>query len=173
MGGWREVNRFTLGVLVDVGKPRSWPAGCACPIRPVATRATGGSATRATARSAISTRLSGKCEAVCSLPGFTRGLCFAGNHALVGLSKIRDKHVLDAPPIPGATCKSRAGVALVDLASGQQTGMLEFVRGGREVYEVVFLPSIKRPEVIDFEKQRRFITVTRQAARRRRSAPAP
>ena len=147
-GGWREANRFTSGVLIDVREDRVVARGLCMPHSPRRHEGhwwlcNSGHGTLCRFDSA-----GGECEAVCSLPGFTRGLCFAGNHALVGLSKIREKHILDAPPIPGRDAESRAGVALTDLSTGNQTGMLEFTRGGREVYEVVFLPGIKWPGVI-------------------------
>lgn len=151
-GGWREENRFTTGVLIDVPENQVVARGLCMPHSPRRHEGrwwlcNSGHGTLCRFDPAL-----GKCEEVCSLPGFTRGLCFAHKHALVGLSKIRDKHVLDAPPIPGRDADSRAGVALVDLASGRQTGMLEFVSGGREVYEVVFLPNIKWPELVNFEE---------------------
>jgi hypothetical protein len=84
---------------------------------------------------------------VAALPGFTRGLTFAEGHALVGLSRIRKEHVLDAPPVRARFPRLRAGVWLVDPASGRTAGALEFIRGGREVFEVAFLPGILRPEL--------------------------
>lgn len=149
-GGWREANRFTTGVLVDIQENQIVARGLCMPHSPRRHEdhwwlCNSGHGTLCRFDPALE-----KCEPICSLPGFTRGLCFAGNHALVGLSKIREKHVLDAPPIPGRAAESHAGVALVDLATGQQTGLLEFVRGGREVYEVLFLPGIKCPKLIGF-----------------------
>jgi hypothetical protein len=35
----------------------------------------------------------------------------------------------------------RSGVALVDWQSGRETGGLEFIRGGREVFDVAVLPG--------------------------------
>ena len=85
------------------------------------------------------------CREFCTLPGFTRGLCFVNDHALVGLSKIREAHVLDTPLVRESATRTMSGVALVDLVSSEHVGTLEFVRGGREVYEVVFLPGIEKP----------------------------
>ncbi|HMO85352.1 MAG TPA: hypothetical protein PKC18_10580, partial [Lacipirellulaceae bacterium] len=39
----------------------------------------------------------------------------------------------------------RSGAWLVDRDSGATTGALEFVRGGREVFETALLPSVVRP----------------------------
>jgi uncharacterized protein (TIGR03032 family) len=146
-GGWRDDNRFDSGVLIDVRENQVVARGLCMPHSPRRHEGhwwlcNSGHGTLCRFDPTLE-----QCESVCSLPGFTRGLCFAGDHALVGLSKIRDKHVLDAPSIAGQPAKSRSGVALVDLTTGNQTGMLEFVSGGREVYEVVFLPGIRWPEL--------------------------
>jgi uncharacterized protein (TIGR03032 family) len=147
-GGWRDENRFDSGVLIDIRENRVVARGLCMPHSP--RRHAGqwwlcnsGHGTLCRYDSATE-----QCDAVCSLPGFTRGLCFAGDHALVGLSKIREKHVLDTPSITGQPAKSHAGVALVEVTTGNRTGMLEFVHGGREVYEVVFLPGIIEPKLI-------------------------
>jgi hypothetical protein len=85
---------------------------------------------------------------ICTLPGFTRGLCFVKNHALVGLSKIRPQHILEVPLALARESEVAAGVALVDLRTGRQIGGIEFLEGGNEVYDVTFLPGIQRPKII-------------------------
>jgi uncharacterized protein (TIGR03032 family) len=82
----------------------------------------------------------GACEELAALPGFTRGLTFAHERAIVGLSRVRKKHILDAPPVRQRWKRLRSGLALVDFTRGVQTGSLEFLHGGREVYDVTFLP---------------------------------
>ena len=84
-----------------------------------------------------------------------RGLQMVGNFALVGLSRIRRKHILDAPPVRARHRQLTAGVALVDLRSGQQRGCLEFVRGGSEVFDVVFLPGVRRPDLVGDLREKR------------------
>jgi uncharacterized protein (TIGR03032 family) len=89
----------------------------------------------------------GTCTPVAALPGFTRGLAFAAGQAIVGLSRIRKQHILDAPPVRERFPQMRSGMWLVDVATGKTTGALEFIRGGREVFDVAFLPGILRPEL--------------------------
>jgi hypothetical protein len=79
---------------------------------------------------------------VIELPGFTRGLTFIGDRAVAGLSRIRQRHILDAPPVRDRWRRLRSGLSLVDWRRGVETGALEFVRGGREVYDVAFLPGV-------------------------------
>jgi uncharacterized protein (TIGR03032 family) len=83
---------------------------------------------------------------VATLPGFTRGLTFAGGRAVVGLSRIRKRHILDAPPVRERFSRFHSGIWLVDPDTGRTSGALEFVRGGREVYDLAFLPGMICPE---------------------------
>jgi hypothetical protein len=71
-------------------------------------------------------------------------MTFAAGRAIVGLSRIRKRHILDAPPVRERFSRMRAGLWLVDPATGRTTGSLEFVRGGREVYDLAFLPGVEQ-----------------------------
>jgi len=147
-GGWREEDRFSSGVVIDVSQNQTVVGGLCMPHSPRwhAGRwwlCNSGEGTLGTFDPE-----SGRYEVVCSLPGFTRGLFFVGNYALVGLSRVRRRHVLDAPPVRAAHRQLIAGVAVVDWRTGQQLGLLEFVRGGNEVYDVAFLTGVRRPDLI-------------------------
>jgi uncharacterized protein (TIGR03032 family) len=147
-GGWREQNRFTGGVVIDVQQNRIVADGLCMPHSPRWHEGrwwlcNSGHGTLATVDAQT-----GQCQEICALPGFTRGLCLIDDHALVGLSKIRRKHVLDAPPVRQRLKTIVAGVALVDLQTGRMTGKLEFVNGGSEVYEVLFLPDMQQPRLL-------------------------
>lgn len=145
---WRQGNRFNSGVFLDVGHNRVVARGLCMPHSP---RWHDGRWWFCdSGHGAVSTvdLTHGVCTRVVTLPGFTRGLTFASGRAIVGLSRIRKRHILDAPPVRERFPRMRSGVWLIDLESGRQTGALEFTRGGREVYDVAFLPGIDRPEFI-------------------------
>ena len=59
-------------------------------------------------------------EAVAAVPGFTRGLDFAGNLAFVGLSQVRESAVFSGIPISErlAPEERTCGVCVVDLRRG-------------------------------------------------------
>jgi len=95
---------------------------------------------------------SGQSTVVCSLPGYLRGLCFAGPYALVGLSKIREKHIFGGLPVQERCDQLRCGVAVVDLRSGTMVAMFEFTSGCEELYDVQFLPGVSRPMILNLEK---------------------
>lgn len=145
--GWREQDRFKGGVLMDVQQNEVVLDGLCMPHSP---RWHDGRWWFCNSGHGLFSTLdpcTGECTEACALPGFTRGLCLVGNHALVGLSKIRRKHILDAPPVRARHKEMKAGVALVDLATGRQAGSLEFTGGGSEVFEVLFLPATPKPLV--------------------------
>lgn len=144
-GGWREQDRFAGGVLVDVKKSQVVADGLCMPHSPKLHEGQWWLCNSGHGTLEVFEPATGRCREVCSLPGFTRGLCMIGNYALVGLSKVRRKHLLDAPPVRERHAELLAGVALVDLRSGRHAGTLEFIQGGREVFDVTFLAGIHRP----------------------------
>jgi len=147
-GDWRKQDRFTSGVVIDVVQNRVVVRGLSMPHSPRWHNERWWFCNSGQGTLSVFQPESGRSEEVCSLPGFTRGLQMVGDFALVGLSKIRRRHILDAPPVRARHRRLTAGVALVDLKTGLQVGHLEFARGGSEVFEVVFLPGIRRPDLI-------------------------
>ena len=81
-------------------------------------------------------------EPVVRVPGFTRGLAFAGDVAFVGLSKVIDFY---EPYAPGLDPKaSRCGVVAVDWRRGVVLASLVWPEG-YQVYDVQVLPGMRRP----------------------------
>ena len=90
---------------------------------------------------------------VCALPGYLRGLAFVPPFALVGLCQIRDKHIFGNLPIQQRVNKLLCGLAVIDLRTGCQAAFLEFTSGCQEIYDVQFLPNIRRPMILNREKE--------------------
>ena len=92
----------------------------------------------------------GRYEPVAAVPGFTRGLDFAGELAFVGLSQVRESAVFSGIPITERlkpeerTC----GVCVVDLRRGAIAGLLKFQSGVQEVFAVAVLAR-RFPELIN------------------------
>ncbi len=147
-GGWRAEDRFTGGVVLDIPSNHIAAGGLCMPHSP--RRHQGQWWFCNSGLGELAVLQAGTARPICQLPGFTRGLCLFGDYALVGLSKIREKHILN---YPRTATEMMAGVALVDLKTGRQTGALEFTRGGREVYEVLFLPHIPSPNLPHLQDQ--------------------
>jgi uncharacterized protein (TIGR03032 family) len=93
-------------------------------------------------------------DVVCALPGYLRGLCFVGGtHAVVGLCQIREKHIFGGLPVQQRHPKLLCGVAVIDLRTGKQTGLFEFTGGCQELYDVQFLPGVRRPTILNLERE--------------------
>jgi uncharacterized protein (TIGR03032 family) len=88
----------------------------------------------------------GKVVPIAQLPGFTRGLGFAGPYAFVGLSQVRES-VFGGLPL-GERLKERVcGVWAIDLRSGQTVAFLRFEDAVQEIFEVTVLPGLRFPEL--------------------------
>lgn len=90
----------------------------------------------------------GQVETVCELPGFTRGLAFAGPIAFVGLSKTRES-VFDGLPLLQRLEERVCGLYAVDLRSGQIVGLVQFSGTVEELFDVQFLPDQRRPDLVE------------------------
>jgi uncharacterized protein (TIGR03032 family) len=92
-------------------------------------------------------------QTVTELPGFARGLAFAGSYAFVGLSKIRTTSAMDGVPLARRRHELKCGVAVVDVRTGDVLSLLEFQTAVEEVFDVQLLPGLRFPEVVGFQKE--------------------
>ena len=89
-------------------------------------------------------RDTGATTARTSLPGFTHGLCHHGGVLFVGMSQDRiSRTARDAPPVAAHHPSLFAGIAAIDLKSGNILGAVEF-DGVTEVFDVQALPGVRR-----------------------------
>ncbi|CAN5623518.1 TIGR03032 family protein [soil metagenome] len=86
-------------------------------------------------------------EPVAHLPGYTRGLAFAGRFAFVGLSKIRETNIFGGLPIATRRADLKCGIGVVDLSTGQLAGQLEFLSGVEEIFDVQILAGTLNPAI--------------------------
>jgi uncharacterized protein (TIGR03032 family) len=94
----------------------------------------------------------GRSEAIAELPGFARGLAFAGPYAFVGLSRIRPTSAMDGVPLAARRDKLKCGVVVVDLRTGRVIAFLEFQTAVEETFDVQVL-GLRFPEVLGFQKE--------------------
>ncbi|MGA2796549.1 MAG: TIGR03032 family protein [Thermoguttaceae bacterium] len=156
-GAWRD-NKAAGGIVIDITSDEIVSQGLSMPHSPrwydgrlwVLNSGAGELVTVDVA--------SGRQNAVCGLPGYLRGLCFIGPYAVVGLSRIREKHIFGGLPVQTRYERLRCGIAVVDLRSGKEAGFFEFTQGCEEIYDVQFLSGQKRPMILNLDKP-----ATRQA----------
>lgn len=144
--GWRE-NKANGGVVIDVPSGEVVLAGLAMPHSP---RWHNGHlwVLNSGAGELLRVNPDGQREVVCFLPGYLRGLAFAGDFALVGLCKIREKRVFGGLPIEKRTAKRKCGIAIVHLASGTMVGMFEFTGGVEEIYDIRVVEGVRQINLI-------------------------
>jgi len=80
----------------------------------------------------------GRFEPVARLPGWTRGLAFAGTTAFAGTSRVLPRFTQYAPGLDLA--RSRCAIHAVDLTSGAVRGSLEFPHGN-QIFAVEAVPA--------------------------------
>jgi uncharacterized protein (TIGR03032 family) len=151
--GWRP-NKAKDGILMDVDSGAILCRGLSMPHSPrwYARRlwvCESGSGTLGTVE--LNT---GRYEAVAAVPGFTRGLDFAGDFAFVGLSQVRESAVFSGIPITERlTAEQRTcGVCVVDLRRGETVALLKFTSGVQEVFAVALLPR-RFPDLINDDQK--------------------
>src|SRR3954451_21377747 len=93
----------------------------------------------------------GKYAPIAEVPGFTRGLDFAGNLAFIGLSQVRESAVFSRIPTAERLREEErtCGVCVVHLASGQVVALLRFDTTVQEIFAVTVLPGRRWPELIN------------------------
>lgn len=104
-------------------------------------------------------------EAVAFGPGILRGLCFSGDYAVVGVSRPRAENVYAGLSVEDRLTQQaltpQCGLLVIDLRTGQMEHSLYF-RGKpmQEVFDVVALPGVRQPAVVDFNADTIQETVT-------------
>jgi uncharacterized protein (TIGR03032 family) len=80
-------------------------------------------------------------------PGFSQGLAGYRGILFVGLSKLRQKRGPQGLPIEEEG-DLVAGVAAIEAKSGRLLGILEFITGVEEIFDLQVLPDIRRGEIL-------------------------
>jgi uncharacterized protein (TIGR03032 family) len=153
MAGWRP-NKARGGVLTDVDSGEVLCRGLSMPHSP---RWYGGRLWVCESGSGTLGTVdlnTGRYEAVAAVPGFTRGLDFAGDLAFVGLSQVRESAVFSGIPITErlAPEERTCGVCVVDLRRGEVVALLKFTSGVQEVFAVALLPR-RFPDLINDDEK--------------------
>jgi uncharacterized protein (TIGR03032 family) len=149
-GGWRD-HKKDGGVLIDLeteeivtrglSMPHSprWHAGCLWVLE------------SGTGSLGVIDTAAGRYESIVALPGFTRGLDFAGNLAFVGLSQVRETAVFSGVPITQRLSEAErtCGVWVVDIRTGEVVAFVKFEEAVQEIFAVSVLTTCKFPDLIN------------------------
>ena len=108
----------------------------------------------------------GTFEEIAFCPGYLRGLAFHGNFAIVGLSQPRETtRTFTGLPLDEALARRSAdpicALMVIDLKSGAAVHWLKMEGILHELYDVIALPGIRRPQAIGLKTDeiRRILTI--------------
>lgn len=150
--GWRD-HRTDGGLVIDVASGETVAGGLSMPHSPRLHRE------RLWLHNSGSGELGfvdferGRFEPVAFCPGYLRGLAFAGEYAVAGLSKPRHEErtfsglELDAR-LAARKAEPRCGLQIVDLKSGDVVYWVRIEGYVTELYDVAVLPGVERPMAI-------------------------
>jgi len=149
-GGWRE-NKRDGGLLIDVEAGEIITRGLSMPHSPrwyqgrlwILNSGTGGFGTI--------DRDTGRYEEIAQLPGFTRGLTFAGPLAFIGLSQVRESATFSGIPLVERLKQENertCGVWIVNIETGQTVGFVKFEDAVQEVFAVELLAGMRFPDLV-------------------------
>ncbi|MCC0177571.1 TIGR03032 family protein [Waterburya agarophytonicola K14] len=99
-------------------------------------------------------------------PGYLRGLAFAGDYAIVGLSKPRDNKTFTGLPLDERLQEKdvapRCGLIVIDLRTGDCVHSLQIEGVVEELYDVAVIPQRRCPMVIGIKSDeiRRILRIT-------------
>jgi uncharacterized protein (TIGR03032 family) len=147
VGGWRSA-KATGGVVLDVESGEPVLTGLCMPHSPRVYDGTLWLLNSGRGEFLCADVSKGTTTPVCRLPGYLRGLSFLGPYAIIGLSRIRERHLFGGLPIQESSEPLLCSVAVIDLRTGEVVGMFHFTDGVNELYDVVFMPQVRRPMLL-------------------------
>ena len=152
--GWRD-RRKDSGCVIDVEADEVVATGLAMPHSPRWYRDRLWVPNSGTGHLGTIDPTSGRFEEVAFCPGYMRGLSFAGDFAVVGLSKQRQNRTFSDLPLDenlaSRQAEARCGLMIVDLRTGDAVHWLRIDGMVEELYDVVILPNVRRPKALGFK----------------------
>jgi uncharacterized protein (TIGR03032 family) len=147
-GGWRE-NKASGGVLIDIESGETVLRGLSMPHSPRWYDGRMWVLESGKGTISVADLDAGTVETVAELPGFTRGLLFAGGLAFVGLSQVRETATFGGLPLMERLDERLCGVWAVNPQTGQIAGFLRFEELVQEVFDVELLTGLRYPEIAE------------------------
>jgi uncharacterized protein (TIGR03032 family) len=142
--GWRP-GKATGGALIDVDSSSTVARGFAMPHSPRIHDGHVWLLHSGVGRLVRIDPATGRHDDVAALPGYVRGLSFAGPFAFIGLSKVRETSTFGGMPIAERREELKCGIGVVDLRTGRLAAHLEFTSGIDEIFDVQVLPGARAP----------------------------
>lgn len=94
----------------------------------------------------------GHFEPIAFCPGYARGLSFVGNHAIVGISRVRENHTFEGLALDEALSSRnvapRCGLLVIDLTTGDINDWVRIEGVIDELFDIAHLPGIRTATAI-------------------------
>jgi uncharacterized protein (TIGR03032 family) len=148
--GWRA-NKAKGGLLIDVASSEVITRGLSMPHSPRWYAGRLWVCESGAGTFGFIDKNTGQYQPIAEVPGFTRGVDFAGNLAFVGLSQVRESAVFSGIPITERLAEGErtCGVCVIDLSTRQMVALLRFETAVQEVFAVTVLPGRRYPDLIN------------------------
>lgn len=152
--GWRD-RRHDDGCVIDVESHQVIAEGLSMPHSPRVYRDRLWLLNSGTGHFGFVDRGTGKFEELAFCPGYLRGLSFHGDYAIVGLSKSRNSKTFSGLELDNnltsSNADARCGIQVIDLNSGDVVHWIRIEGVVSELYDVVVLPGVVRPQALGFK----------------------
>ncbi|NET36766.1 MAG: TIGR03032 family protein [Cyanothece sp. SIO1E1] len=149
--GWREQRRVG-GCIMDVRNNEVIATGLSMPHSPRWYQGKLWLLNSGTGEFGYVDLATGGFEPVTFCPGYLRGLAFIGDFAIVGLSQSRGNKTFAELPLEqrlqAKQVEPRCGLNVIDLRNGDMVHSLRIEGVVEELYDVVVLPQVRRPQAI-------------------------
>jgi uncharacterized protein (TIGR03032 family) len=149
-GGWRK-NKAAGGILMDIESNEFLLRGLSMPHSPRWYKNKLWFLESGKGALSYYDAASGTAVQVAELPGFTRGLDFIGDYAVIGLSQVRETAVFAGLPLTQSQPVRHCGVWVVDITDGEIKAFLRFENNVQEIFAVCVLPW-KFPDVVNDDR---------------------
>lgn len=151
--GWRD-RRHDGGCVIDVQSNDIVATGLSMPHSPRVYRDKLWVLNSGTGHFGFIDTVKGCFESVAFCPGYQRGLSFHGDYAIIGLSKQRENRTFSGleldQNLADAQVDPRCGLHIIDLRTGDAVHWVRIDGVVSELYDVVTLPGIRRPQALGF-----------------------
>jgi uncharacterized protein (TIGR03032 family) len=151
-GGWRE-NKRSGGILMDVESNEVVAWGLSMPHSPRVHRGDVWLLESGDGSLGRVDLASGRYEPIIKLPGFTRGLAFAGPLAFVGLSQVRESATFSGIPLVERLNERVCGIWVVNIETAQVVAFVRFEDAVQEIFAVELLTGVRYPDVINHDPE--------------------
>jgi len=152
--GWRD-RRHDGGCVIDIESNEIIATGLSMPHSPRVYRDKLWLLNSGSGHFGYVDRATGKFERVAFCPGYLRGLSFHGDFAIVGLSKSRENKTFSGleldDNLKSGDAEARCGIQVIDLRSGDVVHWIRIEGVVTELYDVVSLPGVVRPQALGFK----------------------